>query len=437
MDKELNNPKILNAWAFYDWANSVHSLTITSAIFPIYFPIAAIMAGNSNPEMLDIFGFSMRNTVVYSYSISIAFLLLAGIVPFLSGIADYMGNKKSFMRFFCYLGSFSCIALFFFTPGRYYLGTIAFLLSIVGWGGSIVFYNSFLPEIATADRFDSLSAKGFSLGYIGSVLLLVQNLTMLLKPEWYGQIDAGMASRISFLSVGIWWLLFAQIPFYYLPNSKKKEKDRANWWLGGILELKHVANEIAQKPVTKQFLMSFFLFNMGAQTVMYLGALFGSQELKLPSDALIVTILLIQLIAIPGAYTCANLSKKIGNIWALMAIIAIWIAVCCYAYTVTDKLNFYLLAAAIGFVMGGIQSTSRATYAKLCPLHEKDTASYFSFYDVCDRLSTVIGTFIFGLIIQLTGNMRLGILILVFVFAGSLWFLYQIKRLTKPEIKLG
>jgi len=268
------------------------------------------MAGNSNPEMLDIFGFSMRNTVVYSYSISIAFLLLAGIVPFLSGIADYMGNKKSFMRFFCYLGSFSCIALFFFTPGRYYLGTMAFLLSIVGWGGSIVFYNSFLPEIATADRFDSLSAKGFSLGYIGSVLLLVQNLTMLLKPEWYGQIDAGMASRISFLSVGIWWLLFAQIPFYYLPNSSKKEKDRANWWLGGILELKHVANEIAQKPVTKQFLMSFFLFNMGAQTVMYLGALFGSQELKLPSDALIVTILLIQLIAIPGAYTCANLSKK-------------------------------------------------------------------------------------------------------------------------------
>ena len=437
MEKELNNPKILNAWAFYDWANSVHSLTITSAIFPIYFPIAAIMAGNSNPAMLDIFGFELRNTVVYSYTISIAFLLLAGIVPFLSGIADYMGNKKTFMRFFCYLGSFSCIALFFFTPGRYYIGTFAFLLSIVGWGGSIVFYNSFLPEIATKDRFDSLSAKGFSLGYIGSVLLLVQNLTMLLKPEWYGNLDAGMASRISFLSVGIWWLLFAQIPFYYLPNSHKKEKDRSNWWLGGILELKHVAIEITRKPVIKQFLFSFFLFNMGAQTVMYLGALFGGQELHLPSDALIITILLIQLIAIPGAYTCAKLSKKLGNIVALMSIICVWIAVCCYAYTVTDKFNFYLLAAAIGFVMGGIQSNSRATYAKLCPSHEKDTASYFSFYDVCDRLSTVIGTFIFGLIIQMTGNMRLGILILVFVFAGSLWFLYRIKQIEKTETKLG
>ena len=437
MEKEINNPKTLNAWAFYDWANSVHSLTITSAIFPIYFPIAAVMVGQANPEMLDVFGFSVRNTVVYSYSISFAFLLLAGIVPFLSGIADYMGNKKSFMRFFCYLGSISCISLFFFTPGRYYLGTIAFLLSIVGWGGSIVFYNSFLPEIATKDRFDSLSAKGFSLGYIGSVLLLIQNLTMLLKPAWYGDIDAGMASRISFLSVGIWWILFAQIPFYYLPNSTKKEEKRENWWLGGIIELKQVAKKINERPVTKRFLSSFFLFNLGAQTVMYLGALFGGQELHLPSDALIITILLIQLIAIPGAYTCAKLSKKLGNIIALMAIICVWIAVCCYAYTVTDKFNFYLLAAAIGFVMGGIQSNSRATYAKLCPLDEKDTASYFSFYDVCDRLSTVLGTFIFGLIIQMTGNMRLGILILVFVFAGSLWFLYQIKKNENSASKLG
>ena len=428
MEKRLNNPKVLNAWAFYDWANSVHSLTITSAIFPIYFPIAAIMQGSQPPDMLDILGYSVRNTVVYSYSISIAFLVLAAVVPFLSGIADYTGNKKSFMRFFCYIGSISCMTLYFFTPGRYYIGTLAFLFSIIGWGGSIVFYNSFLPEIATKDRFDQLSAKGFSLGYIGSVILLVQNLTMLLKPEWYGNIDAGMASRISFLSVGIWWFVFAQIPFHYLPSSEKKEKKHDTWWLGGIRELKHIGLEISQKPTTKRFLSAFFLFNMGAQTVMYLGALFGGQELHLPSDALIITILLIQIIAIPGAYTCAQLSKKLGNIKVLMSIIGVWIVVCCYAYTVTDKINFYMLAAAIGFVMGGIQSNSRATYAKLCPVHEKDTASYFSFYDVCDRLSTVLGTFLFGLIIQLTGNMRLGILILVFVFAGSLWFLYQIKQ---------
>jgi UMF1 family MFS transporter len=423
MKQQLNDKKTLNAWAFYDWANSVHSLTITSAIFPIYFPAAAITIGSATPGIISILGFELSNTVVFSYSISLAFLALAILMPFLSGIADYTGSKKSFMRFFCYLGSFSCIGLFFFSKGHYYIGTLGFLFSIIGWGGSMVFYNSFLPEIATPDRFDRLSAKGFTLGYIGSVLLLVQNLTMLLKPEWYGGIGGEMAARVSFLTVGIWWLLFAQIPLHYLPDSKAKEKDQKQWWLGGFKELQKVFKEVMVNKEVKLFLVSFFLFNMGAQTVMYLGALFGSQELHLPEDALIITILLIQLVAIPGAYFCARLSGWIGNIKALGLIVLVWIFVCAYAYTVTSQFNFYLLATAIGFVMGGIQSNSRATYAKLCPKGEKDTASYFSFYDVCDRMSTVIGTFMFGLVIQLTGNMRISILVLVLVFGASLFFL--------------
>jgi UMF1 family MFS transporter len=423
MEQQLNDKKTLNAWAFYDWANSVHSLTITSAIFPIYFPAAAITIGSATPGIISILGFELSNTVVFSYSISVAFFALAILMPFLSGIADYTGSKKSFMRFFCYLGSFSCIALFFFSKGHYYIGTLGFLFSIIGWGGSMVFYNSFLPEIATPDRFDRLSAKGFTLGYIGSVLLLVQNLTMLLKPEWYGGIGGEMAARVSFLTVGIWWLLFAQIPLHYLPDSKAKEKDQKQWWLGGFKELQKVFKEVMVNKEVKLFLVSFFLFNMGAQTVMYLGALFGSQELHLPEDALIITILLIQLVAIPGAYFCARLSGWIGNIKALGLIVLVWIFVCAYAYTVTSQFNFYLLATAIGFVMGGIQSNSRATYAKLCPKGEKDTASYFSFYDVCDRMSTVIGTFMFGLVIQLTGNMRISILVLVLVFGASLFFL--------------
>jgi UMF1 family MFS transporter len=423
MKQQLNDKKTLNAWAFYDWANSVHSLTITSAIFPIYFPAAAITIGSATPGIISILGFELSNTVVFSYSISVAFFALAILMPFLSGIADYTGSKKSFMRFFCYLGSFSCIALFFFSKGHYYIGTLGFLFSIIGWGGSMVFYNSFLPEIATPDRFDRLSAKGFTLGYIGSVLLLVQNLTMLLKPEWYGGIGGEMAARVSFLTVGIWWLLFAQIPLHYLPDSKAKEKDQKQWWLGGFKELQKVFKEVMVNKEVKLFLVSFFLFNMGAQTVMYLGALFGSQELHLPEDALIITILLIQLVAIPGAYFCARLSGWIGNIKALGLIVLVWIFVCAYAYTVTSQFNFYLLATAIGFVMGGIQSNSRATYAKLCPKGEKDTASYFSFYDVCDRMSTVIGTFMFGLVIQLTGNMRISILVLVLVFGASLFFL--------------
>jgi UMF1 family MFS transporter len=437
MEQKLNNPKTLNAWAFYDWANSVHSLTITSAIFPIYFPSAAVTLGSKTPGVISILGFELSNTVVFSYTISLAFLALTFLMPFLSGIADYTGSKKSFMRFFCYLGSFSCIALFFFSKGHYYIGTLGFLFSIVGWGGSMVFYNSFLPEIATSDRFDRLSAKGFTLGYIGSVLLLVQNLTMLLKPEWYGGIGGEMAARVSFLTVGLWWLLFAQIPLHYLPDSVAKEKVTNQWWLGGFKELKKVFREVTANSEIKNFLMSFFLFNMGAQTVMYLGALFGSQELHLPEDALIITILLIQLVAIPGAYFCARLSGWVGNIKALGLIVFVWIFVCAYAYTVTSQFNFYLLATAIGFVMGGIQSNSRATYAKLCPKGEKDTASYFSFYDVCDRMSTVIGTFMFGLVIQLTGNMRVSILVLVFVFGASLLFLRPLLLSPKAKAILG
>lgn len=426
MANELNNPKVLNAWAFYDWANSVHSLTITSAIFPIYYPYAAVSASDS--KVINILGVELPNAVVFSYTVSAAFLLLAFLMPILSGIADYRGNKKSFMRFFCYLGSLSCMSLFFFEKGNYYIGTFGFLFSIIGWGGSMVFYNSFLPEIASPDRFDGLSAKGFTLGYIGSVLLLIQNLTMVMMPQWYGNIAGDLASRISFLSVGVWWLVFAQIPFHYLPESSQKNTENKNIWLGGWQELMKVYHEVKEIKSLKGFLASFFLFNMGAQTVMYLGALFGSEELHLPTDALIVTILLIQLVAIPGAYFCAKLSQRLGNVQALILIVIVWIFICGFAYTVQDQLSFYLLATGIGFVMGGIQSNSRATFAKMCPSNEKDTSSYFSFYDACDRLSTVLGTFIFGLVIQVSGSMRTGILILGFVFLVSLYFLRTIRN---------
>ena len=430
----MNNPKVLRAWAFYDWANSVHSLTITSAIFPIYFPIAAVMTNNS--KEINFFGFELVNTAVFSYTISAAFLLLAILMPILSGIADYQGTRKGFMKFFCYLGSISCMMLFFFEKGNYYIGTFGFLFSIIGWGGSMVFYNSFLPQIATPDRFDELSARGFTYGYIGSVILLLQNLSMVLMPQWYGNISGDLASRISFLSVGMWWFVFSQIPFHYLPESKTNA-EKENIWSGGWKELSHVYGEIKQNKTIRSFLSSFFLFNLGAQTVMYLGALFGSEELHLPTDALIITILLIQLIAIPGAYFCAKLSSKIGNIQGLFLIVCVWILICGFAYTVKNQMNFYLLASGIGFVMGGIQSMSRATFAKLCPSGEKDTASYFSFYDVCDRLSTVLGTFIFGLIIQLTGNMRNGILVLGVVFMLSLYFLVKIIRSKSNTLILG
>ena len=427
-----NNPKTLTAWTMYDWANSVHSLTITSAIFPIYFPLAAIMLPSKSTK-LDFLGFQLENTVVYSYALSLGFLLLAFSVPLVSAISDFTGKKKLFMKMYCYLGSFSCIALYFFKEGDYYLGTFAFLFSIVGWGGSIVFYNSYMPEIATEDKYDSLSARGFTMGYVGSVILLLQNLTMLLKPEWYGNISGGDASRVSFLTVGIWWIVFAQIPFHYLPETQKEQKQNGNWIFNGFRELKKVFTELQKLNITKKFLSAFFFYNMGAQTVMFLGALFGSKELKLPSDALIITILLIQLVAIVGAYVFSKISESIGNTRSLLVIVLIWIVVCIAGYFVYTRNEFYILATGIGFVMGGIQSLSRSTYAKLLPENTNDTASYFSFYDVCDRLSTVFGTFMFGLVNQLTGSMRYSLLVLTVIFAigGAILYTIPSKKIYK------
>ena len=420
-----NNPKILTAWTMYDWANSVHSLTITSAIFPIYFPIAAVMMPSKSTK-LDFLGWQVENTVVYSYAVSLGFLLLAFSIPLVSAISDYTGKKKVFMKMYCYLGAISCMLLYFFEEGNYYLGTFAFLFSIVGWGGSIVFYNSYIPEIATEDKYDSLSARGFTMGYLGSVVLLIQNLTMVLKPDWYGGISGSQASRISFLTVGIWWIVFAQIPFSILPETQKTQKQSGNWIFNGFKELRKVFGELRKLGVTQKFLMAFFFYNMGAQTVMYLGALFGGQELKLPSESLIITILLIQLVAIPGAYLFSKLSERIGNTKSLSYIVLIWIVICIAGYYVYTRNEFYVLATGIGFVMGGVQSLSRSTYAKMLPENTKDTASYFSFYDVCDRLSTVLGTFMFGLVTQMSGSMRMSLLFLSAIFVIGFLMLIRI-----------
>lgn len=421
---EKNKPSILNAWCMYDWANSVHSLVIVSAIFPIYFSNTAVNAqGGPDVEFL---GITVNNSALFSFAVSFAFLFIAIVNPILGAIADFSGRKKRFMQFFVYLGAATCLLLYFFNRENLVLGVIAFTLSLIGWSGSIVFYNAYLPEIATEDRFDKLSARGFTMGYIGSVLLLIFNLTMLIKPEWYGNIDSGTACRISFVTVAIWWVGFAQIPFYYLPNGKPSTKKREGGWIwNGFRELKKVLGELNHLPLTKRFLVAFFFYNMGVQTVMYIGTLFGSNELKLPDNALIVTILLLQILAIVGAYCAALLSGKWGNTATLCAILVIWIGVCVSAYFVYTEVQFYGLAAGIGFVMGGVQSLSRSTYAKFLPENTPDTASYFSFYDVCDKFSTFLGTTIFGVITQLSG-MRNSILFLAVIFVIGLLILRRI-----------
>ena len=411
------SPKLINAWAFYDWANSVYSLVIATAVFPIYYESVT----SENNGMVNFMGTTFNNATLLSYSLSFSFLIVAFLSPILSGIADYTGNKKRFMQFFCYLGSFSVMSLFFFKDhDTLWIGIVATILASIGFWASIVFYNSYLPEIAFPEQHDRVSAKGFMYGYFGSVILLTFNLTMVMKPELYGISDPTLPARISFLSVGIWWMGFAQVTFYFLPNNVYNKKPRKDYIFKGLRELMVVLKSLKNLNSLKMFLTAFFLYSIGVQTIILLAGIYGKKELGIGTSKLIITILLIQLVAIFGAFVFARISEKIGNIKTLKLTIAIWGLICFAAYLL-DKdnkyidLQFYSLGGAIGMVLGAIQSLSRSTYSKLLPETE-DHATYFSFFDVTEKIAIVVGTFIFGFVGSITNSMRNSIFILAVFF---------------------
>jgi MFS transporter, UMF1 family len=422
--------KLINGWAMYDWANSSYSLVITSALFPIYFH-SVTTTDQSN--MVRFLGRTYNSDSLQTYAISIAFLFIAAINPLLSSIADYSGKKKKFMFFFSTLGAVSCASLFLFDSlGTLWIGVLGSVLAAIGYAGSIVFYNGFLPEIAEAKDQDRVSARGFAMGYIGSSLLLIFSLSMVMFPEAYGGIEKGFAIRLAFLLVGAWWFGFAQYSFAFLPDGHKRQAT-GHYLLNGYRELKIVWSQLKETPRLQKFLAAFFFYNMGVQTVMYVATLFGAGELKLDSSILIVIILIIQFVAIGGAFLFSYLSKRYGNLQALTIAILIWILICFGAffcdkkYGINEQTMFICLAAVVGLVMGGIQSMSRSTYSKLLP-ETRDHASYFSFYDVCDKMGTVLGTVSFGLINELTGSMRNSILVLAIFFLVGIVLLLRVGK---------
>jgi len=411
---KLNDKKTINAWCSYDWANSVYNLIVTTAIFPIYYTSATKAAFGG--KVIRFFGFEIENSVLYSYAISFSFLLAVMIYVVLSGVADYRGTKKSFMRFFTYLGSFACIGLYFFDGANVEYGIFLAIIASLGYASSVVFYNAFLPEIASIDKMDQVSARGFSMGYIGSVLLLIVCLVLVSIPEAFGFDGVGSATRFVFLLVGVWWLGFAHISFFVLKDQPTKNKITGAVLQKGLNELKKVFFRLKEKANTIRFLYSFFFYSMGVQTVMLLAPLFAATEIDMKSNEMIIVILIIQLFAIAGAYLFAWISGKKGNKLSIVISMVTWLVVCVFAYMITDKILFFGLAGLLGLVMGGIQSISRSTYSKLIPEGTTDAASYFSFYDVTEKLAIVIGTFSYAIILQLTGSMRNSILFMGIFF---------------------
>ncbi|MBL4710576.1 MAG: MFS transporter [Flavobacteriales bacterium] len=425
---QKGNKKTIKAWAFYDWANSVYPLVITTAIFPMFYE--AVTTDDSKPEaiadIVEFMGMSFRNTEIYSYIISLSFIIVSIISPILSGIADYSDNKKSFLKFFCYLGSAACASLFFFDVNHLEISMIPVLLASVGFWGSIVFYNAYLPEIAEVKDHDRISAKGYALGYIGSSILLILNLIAIMGFE--------MDARYSFLTVAVWWVVFSQYTYKNLPNTtySSDTKEKENKFTRGLKEIKSVWHQVKELKVIRRYLTSFFIYSMGVQTVMIMATLFAAKEIDWGTDGaktgLIVSVLIIQFIAIGGAYLFSWISSKIGNIKALGISLVIWVAVCVIAYYIHEPIEFYGLAAIVGLVMGGVQSLSRSTYSKLLP-ETKDHASFFSFYDVLEKIGIVIGTFSYGLIEGLTGSMRNSIIALgAFFIVGMIALFFVPKK---------
>lgn len=425
--------KVINGWAMYDWANSAYNLVITSTIFPAYYE-AVTGDGNENTQVdsVMLFGRSFVNTALYNYALSVAFILVAISSPILSSIADYKGNKKDFLFFFCTVGSIACASMYFFDAHNLWFGLLCLILACIGFWNSLVFYNSFLPEIAAPADQDRISARGFAMGYTGSMILQIICFVFVLSPDSFG-ITVGKASQISFLLVGIWWWGFGQFALRRLPASTPiGNGSNTDIFTKGYKELNKVWQQVKHLPVLKRYLFSFFFYNMGVQTVMLVATLYGKSELNIPTTNLIIAILIIQLIAIPGAYTIALLSKKLGNFRALMITVLVWIVLCVIGYYLPRNgiLPFYGLATMVGFVMGGIQALSRSTYAKLMP-ETKDTTSFFSFYDVTEKISIVIGMLSFGYINEFTGTQRNSVLALVVFFVVGLVILYTAAVLQK------
>ena len=426
--------KVLNAWAFYDWANSVYALVISSSIFPLFYGALFRMA---DKEGWSFFGVEIPSESIISYVTAIGFLIISILSPILSGVADYLGNKKFFLKVFCAIGAISCMMLYFFSLDSIYTGLLFYMMALIGFWGSLVFYNSYLPDIAFTEQQDAISAKGYSLGYAGSVLLLLINLAMVMKYDVFGFANELEAMQWSFVLVGIWWIGFSQITYAKLPNFRNDKKIEASIFSNGFKELKQVFGKIKQNPVMKTYLLAFFIYSMAVQTIMIIAAYFGEKEILWDDDehrtiGLICSILLIQLVAVLGAIITSKVSAKLGNFKTLIVINCIWILICIYAYTISTPVQFYITATFVGLVMGAIQSLSRSTFSKLIP-SDKDTTSYFSFYDVTEKIGIVIGMMMYGLITQLTGKVQNAILFLVVFFAIGTYFLVRLVRISKKE----
>lgn len=415
----MNDKRELRGWYFYDWANSAFYTTVITVFLGPYLTEITKAAADAEGFVYPL-GIKVGAGSFFPYIVSLSVALQVFVLPVLGAFADYSHVKKQMLGFFAYLGSFATVCMYFVKDSRYILGGILFLIANLSFGASIVIYNSFLNDIASEDKRDEVSSKGFALGYIGGGLLLGLNLVFFSRAESFG-LTTGEAVRISLLSSGAWWGIFTLIPMALL---KRRQAIRSlpagkSYWSIGFSQLWHTIKSLPRYPHTLLFLLGFLLYNDGIQTVIIMASTFGQEALGLEVSTLTTVVLMIQFIAFFGATLFNYIAKAVGTKRAIMISILVWTATVFYAYSfLQTKRDFFILGAIIGIVLGGSQALSRSLFSLMIPKGQE--AEYFSLYEVSDKGTSWMGPFLFGFVYQMTNNYRQAILSLAILFVLGL-----------------
>jgi UMF1 family MFS transporter len=401
----------LRAWAMYDLANSAYQTTIIAAVFPIYYNrvVAADLP-------------SAQATSRFAWATTIAILIVAIVAPLLGAIADYAAMKKKLLAVFLLIGTAACAAMFWIERGDWQLALVLFVIGNVGVAGSIVFYESLLPHLVAEDQLDRVSSAGYAIGYLGGGVLLAINLLMIMKPGLFGIPDAGVATRLTFVSVAIWWAVFAIPLFRHVPEPARQleadERPGANLVLTGWHRLRETLQELRRYREAFVMLIAFLLYNDGIQTMIRMATTYGS-EIGLPENAMITALLMTQFIGVPCAFAFGAVAERIGAKISIFIGLSVYAVITVLGYYMSTSTHFFILAILVGMVQGGTQALSRSLFASMIPRHK--SSEFFAFFSVFERYAGVLGPAVFAWVVGRSGSGRNAILsVLVFFVVGAI-----------------
>lgn len=435
----MNNKREQVGWYFYDWANSAFYTTVVTVFLGPYLTGVAKAAAESLGEgntFIHPLGIKVFYGSFFPYVVALSVGLQMVFLPILGAIADYSHRKKQMLALFAYIGAFATVGLYFLQGTNYMLGGGLFVLANLSYGASIVFYNSFLPDISSPEDRDRVSSVGWAIGYLGGGLLLAVNLYLFAKADSLG-LTSAQAVRISLASSGAWWAVFTLIPLSTLRNRQPvKEPPAGQHFIAtGFKQLRHTIGSARRYPQTLLFLIAYLLYNDAIQAVIALASVFGSQELKLDQSTLVQVILLVQFAAFFGSLIFNWVARAIGSKRAIIVSLIIWTGVLVYAYGLLQtRLQFFILGAVIAIVLGGSQALSRSVYSLMIPKGQE--AEYFSLYEVSDKGTSWLAPLMFGLALQFTHSYRVAILSLVVFFIVGLALLTRVD-VRKAAIEAG